>query len=390
MELVVLDVKSSSDDSTLKILWRYQGQDFPAYFVDRKPIINAGNEIRSTLKTLVQDALVHNVMNEIPRCGSILKELAEKGWTLYRRLFLNDVTGIPKKVQDWLKELGQTQQTIQLKVIVDNRIHIPWGLIYDKDPSSLSGNPAETAFELFKNFWCIKLALSCLHKRILPYLNDRKDPNLFRVLPVFNKTCFNEALAHLSEEEKVVATSVLKVFESPVHTKTELLSQWQTIRASLGILFFYCHANQTRLALGQDELDIDEFRTELRHADWSLKGPTSFAFLNGCSTAVGDPGGGFLEATGGPGFCGFIGTETEIPDLFALRFSLAFMYDFFYEGMSVFETIAHLRKQHWPISLLYSNYCDSRLCVEKLGAQQAIADILNRNFSTLPVGSKIY
>ena len=68
MELVVLDVKSSSDDSTLKILWRYQGQDFPAYFVDRKPIINAGNEIRSTLKTLVQDALVHNVMNEIPRC----------------------------------------------------------------------------------------------------------------------------------------------------------------------------------------------------------------------------------------------------------------------------------------------------------------------------------
>lgn len=64
------------------------------------------------------------------------------------------------------------------------------------------------------------------------------------------------------------------------------------------------------------------------------------------------------------GFCGFIGTEAEVPDLFALRFGLAFLYHFLLEGVPVYLTMDRLRREHWP-SLLYSTYCYPMLRVSK-------------------------
>ena len=55
-------------------------------------------------------------------------------------------------------------------------------------------------------------------------------------------------------------------------------------------------------------------------------------FVNGCCTATGHADGGFLEATGMQGFYGFIGTEANVPDVFALRFGLDFFTACFVAG----------------------------------------------------------
>src|SRR5204863_10056483 len=110
-------------------------------------------------------------------------------------------------------------------------------------------------------------------------------------------------------------------------------------------------------------------------------------FLNGCSTATGHPDGAFLEATGQPGMCGFIGTETVVPDVFALRFSLSFLSQFLQGGRSVSDIMHELWVRHFPLSLVYSIYTYPLLQVERQAAVQPAPatpqDDENFSFGTL-------
>ena len=109
-------------------------------------------------------------------------------------------------------------------------------------------------------------------------------------------------------------------------------------------------------------------------------------FLNGCHTAVGDPGGGFLEATGGSGFCGFIGTETGIPDVFALRFGSAFLCQIL-RGGTVTEVMSALRAAHWPLSLVYGTYCAEIQLTPNAGVTKIKLPVEPSNFATCGVGA---
>ena len=83
--------------------------------------------------------------------------------------------------------------------------------------------------------------------------------------------------------------------------------------------------------------------------------------MNGCQTAIGAPNkafdDGFMEVTGQLGFCGFIGTEAKIPDLFAMRFAADFFFHLLYDEMTVGEIMDKLRRDHWPLGLVYSSCC---------------------------------
>jgi hypothetical protein len=101
------------------------------------------------------------------------------------------------------------------------------------------------------------------------------------------------------------------------------------------MLYFLCHADGERLALGAENLiTLNDFRkikpNRLDHHAGCL------VFINGCETAVGAADGGFLKATCRPGFYGFIGTETKVPDLVALRFGVEFLREFLSSGTALF------------------------------------------------------
>jgi hypothetical protein len=382
-QLVVLQVKQNADQ--LKLAWGMDGLMQGTYTVDRDMISRDADKIRLVLDRLVERALENNQQNTKPPCGDLLKELAERGSDLYHSLFsAEEGAEESEKIAKWLDEL---EHPFTMRIIVEPRIHIPWGLVYDADPQNLTGKPGDTNWELFQDFWNVKYDVSCLYYRIPPSQLRTVEPTSYRVLPIVNQASFSTALNQLAETEKKVLTKFFEKCEPPVYSKKELFMRWPATKETVGMLFFFCHADQTRLALGQDQLDIDDFKRYLRLDSRQLKEPSSFVFLNGCRTAVGDPGGGFIEATGRTGYCGFIGTEAEIPDLFALRFSTAFMYCLYYEGLSILETMKRLRKQHWPVSILYSVCCEPRLMVKGLGPQEAFSAFLGKNFSAMPVGS---
>ncbi len=384
MRMVVLQVKKNGNET--KAVWTVDGQDVGTYSVDLDMINRDADKIRKLLDQLVERVLENNRQGKPPACGDILRELAERGADLYGSLFTaEERPEEAKKVAQWLNEL---ERPFTIRIIVEPRVHIPWGLIYDGDLGRLSGKRDDTYWDLFQDFWSIKYDLSCLFHRIFPSELRALDPSEYRVLRVLNRTSFLNAQNHLSDIEKKGFANLFEKFGDPVHSKKDLLTQWEKTKKTLGMLFFYCHADQTRLALGQDQLDIDDFRRYLRLDGRQLNEPSSFVFLSGCRTAVGDPGGGFLEATGRHGYCGFIGTEAEIPDLFALRFSTAFMYSFYCEGLSILDTMKRLRRQHWPVSVLYSICCEPRLMVKGLGPEEGFSPLLERNFSAMQVGSQ--
>jgi hypothetical protein len=204
-----------------------------------------------------------------------------------------------------------------------------------------------------------------------------------------------EALFDPTDSEKQVLDylrqhfNTTKAFNS-VYNKADLFQSWNT-HSDLDMLFFYCHANETSIAFStndNDMLTIDEinrFQQKQEQLTWTSGRTGCLFFMNGCATAVGSADGGFLEVTGRKSASGFIGTEAEIPDLFALRFGLAFLYHFLVEGLPVIDVMSVLRREHWPLSLLYTTYCSPGLRVEpRKGLSVSFKNFSEKRLGTTP------
>jgi hypothetical protein len=350
--------------AALKVAW--ESGHFPrigVYSVDRGLIEAKAAEVRKRLLELVQE--VRKAKPPAP-CGGPLKRLAEAGSELYEALFTPEAGKPiePDKVKKWLLK---HQQNYQITFNVGSRVHVPWGLIYDADPGDLTGKPADTAIDLYRDFWCLKYRVSTLYSRIEPTLAGDAIPGPdFQTVAVLNKKVVEALAAKLQDpaEQKALDDFVLK---KSVYRKEELFQIWKNVADKHGLLYFLCHANGTSLELAADDLlSINDIRLRLKRKSAADDETACVVFLNGCATAVGESQGGFLEATGGHGFLGFIGTETKVPDLFACRFGLAFLRAFLHTGAPLIEVMDRLRADHWPLSLLYSIYCYPQLSVAPL------------------------
>jgi hypothetical protein len=113
---------------------------------------------------------------------------------------------------------------------------------------------------------------------------------------------------------------------------------------------------------------------------------TALGILNGCSTAVGKDCQSFIEALSRDGFCGFLGTESEIPNVFALRFGSAFLNRLLVSGHPLVQVVDELRREHWPLSLLYGLYGYPLLQIVPSAGGTAIIGC-PANFSRGPLGA---
>jgi hypothetical protein len=153
-----------------------------------------------------------------------------------------------------------------------------------------------------------------------------------------------------------------------------------------GLLSFFCHASGTDLLIGAETLSATDFERKFARNEIKTCPPT-LVFLAGCRTAIGSLAAGFLEATSGPGFCGFIGTEVLVPDIFTLRFLAQFLDHLFASGRSVSEVMQDLRREHWPLSLVFSICCTGEL---RLTPAQPVPPFAGKikNLSYQPVSSE--
>jgi hypothetical protein len=346
-----VEIRKQSD-ATLKVTWVYNSLSFLSYSVNFGIVRKISARIRSLLSALVANSMAIGVS----AVGPILEQLASEGRDLHDALFLDSGQSEqnPKEVRSHLSRFPQAKITVS----VDQTVYIPWGLVYDGDSARLTRDMEGDDAHRYRDFWCIKHDLSTIYRRITPdRVQTRIPASSLRILPVMNRRAFEVARDELTVTEEKALLSWFTERFSPVYSSDEFWSNWKSNADNIALLYFHCHANGTSLALGttdlleSHQLNLGFARTELRKREWSC-----FLFLNGCSTATGDPDGAFLEAAGETGMCGFIGTEAEVPDVFALRFSLDFLSNFLRGDHPLRAIMSGLRQRHFPLSLLYSVY----------------------------------
>jgi hypothetical protein len=390
--LVLLAQVMGDDQSSLKFRWRFKDQSLGRpYSVDLGDLKKRAKAVRKKLFELIAD--VRAKKSPGPR----LKELAREGKLLYDKMFWSVDPG-NAWAADARSRVQELTGPIRAQFEVDRLIHIPWGLLYDGDPQALPDdpgpppddpgsspfNPATCGPEVYQNFWCMKYSVATIYHDNPPPRGvvGPLDASSFCVLPLLNKGVLDRTRPELKTIE---SDALNKFLQNPRYTRSAFLNASDVLKDRHGLLYFLCHANGEQLALDTEEIDPVDFDTlKPNGLDQST---ACLVFLNGCDTAVGASDSGFLKATCRSGFYGFIGTETKVPDLFALRFGLAFLREFLCGGEPLYKVVRGLRDRHWPLSLLYSLYAYPLLSLHPIPDPTGMA-ALTANFSTPPIGSK--
>jgi hypothetical protein len=371
-----------------KVIWRREnGLDLSWHAVDMEGesgLKGLAAVVRARLGEL-RDAAMRG---EVAQSGRLLKAIAEAGRELYVSFFTDADqinTELVKKTRAWLG----TKAGAPMTFFLDPRVYIPWGLLYDGDPARLPDDPTATDIGLYGDFWCLKYGIAAVYDVPGAFADAEGIAHeQFRILAAFDHAVREAAAKRLPPTDRALHDHLFPDARS-VYSRDDLLKRWDELADRHGLLLFLCHANETSLALkGLDaahRVSVKDFKTRLRRKDDRDRDTACLVFLNGCNTAVGASDGAFLEATGGQGFFGFIGTETEVPDVFALRMSLAFTRRLLHSGQAAYAIMDDLRRQHWPLGLLYSTYCNPDVSVTPGGAPCPPESA--ENFSHGPLGT---
>jgi hypothetical protein len=386
---ITIRIHHNGNEGTFKVVWcDANGISFPPYSIPSAPLLDTAVKIRKGLAEMVLLIRREGAINS----GGKLTQIAESGAHLFKALFLGD-TGADKalcgSISQWLANNFEPQFTA-LTFVVGSSVQIPWGLIYDEElpvskPDLLNPN---WEYAHFPGFWCVKYSLSCLYDRITPLgLKAAFSPSNFRVLAALNEQLWSNTISMMGENEGAAADAFVRRSIAPVTDKQMLFNAWNKNKDSIGILFFYCHSDGRNLDLGNENvLTHSDIQLQLTRDDASHHSAPTFLILAGCNTAVGNETGGFLGATAASGFCGFVGTEAIVPDVFSFRFSLALLTDLYRGGKALGDVVSDLRIRHWPLSLLFTISCPSNIAVSSCGDGE-IAPSTNENFSLMNISS---
>ena len=217
--------------------------------------------------------------------------------------------------------------------------------MYDGDPDQLSGDPEDVDITHYRDFWCLKYSVTSVYSTVDPEGVDKPiSPESLRMHLVMNQAVFNRTKSYLALPPEFSWKQIEERFGPPMYSQKDWLKRWKEEAQNVAVLYFYSHADGKNIGLGTDSISANDLSLNLAEGSAGLP---CLVFLNCCSTAVGHPHGGFLEATAGSRFCGFIGAEASLPEVYALRFGSAF--STILRGCTVLEVMDSLRWQHWPL-----------------------------------------
>lgn len=365
---------------------------------------NWSRELRKQLSLFVNDFKDQNKIDIKNGVGiglsrEHLKKLAQLGNKLYQVL-CSDMKGpmTPELMRVWLdhtrKEMLTKGDSCHINFMVPDRVHIPWGLVYDADPDSLNiDDTTPPQIDEYGDFWGIKFNTSSVHSTIRARINpDRLPGETFYLLPAINEMAYTKAYSVLSTVERSFADIFWLETNQPLSSGHQLKEAWKKLSNENGILYFYCHADGSTIELSDTEsLSAEELLIVLLRK----RSPSvNLAFFNGCATATGPDRQsgeerGFMEIMNQLGFRGYIGTEAKIPDVFALRFGFDFLFYFLHGNGCLLDAMNHLRRKHWPLSLLYTINCDPLVALSRMSVPVFPDKLSDENFSLDRVGSNL-
>ncbi|HKR63224.1 MAG TPA: CHAT domain-containing protein [Thermoanaerobaculia bacterium] len=376
-EYINVKITSAENASRLKVVWSRGGREFRPYLLDIDMVRRTANEhVRPALTELVRAMRAQ----DRTRIADALRETAVAGRRLHDVLFYAEAGSAqdPASVQKWLAKMDD----VRIGFTVDPRIHVPWGLVFDSDPDAIPAGAIDS--QHYDSFWCLKYEVSTVYSFLEPLgLQSPADPEAFSLAAAVDEQVLGRILDKIGADDQEAWQSVKSAARAFFTSSSDLIQQWNQNSDTIALLYFLCHASGTELRLTNDQLSIDDFKLKLRRQS-SVDRPPCLVILNGCLTATGSETGGFLEATGASGYCGFIGTETKIPDVFAFRFGRDLVARMLFNGETAAEALAQLRKAHWPLSLVYQLYGDPALQVK---VPESRFTPTNANYSDGPLGT---
>lgn len=372
----------------VKVIWISRNRVKKAYHIDLDELTSiAEKDVRPALDRLVAARTSGDPADH----DEVFADIVRAGRRLNDTLFLvkgGDATQqyVNTQIRD---EVSRRTDRPVITFIVPARLHIPWALMYDPEADDIKRS---SRIDQDRACWALKYRVAVIYDNLaVPEDFDATHHgSTFGTLAAANPTLLAQAEKDLANECAVAGRPFVPLDEKCGGVVTSLGAlddAWRKRGAKIGLLYLFCHANRTALQFSDslsatNKLDTIHFGRTYKK---QLAPPPCLVFLNGCHTAVGSERGGFLEATAGDGFCGFIGAETGVPYLFAHRFGRAFI-DHVYQGQPLIDVMDHLRKRHWPLSLLCGLYAYPFLRVEGT-TEPANAASCAENFSLLEVGS---
>jgi len=258
------------------------------------------------------------------------------------------------------------KEPVRLIISSDASIHVPWGLVFAGDEEGITKNSIK--IQEYREFWALKYQLTVLYSGMAPKtLGEARERQNFRVLSILNREAFQTGEASLDAVGRQALTQFLERPEGSADNVTSCRKKWTLMEKNDCLLYVFAHATGTEIELSDNErITVVELRRRFFDPRRRARGrvPECLVVLNGCKTAVGNLDNSFLTLMAEAGCCGFVGTEAPVPTEFAIRFGVALLHMLLHSGASVLEAVDQLRRQHWPLGLLYGCYSHPDFRVE--------------------------
>ncbi len=301
-----------------------------------------------------------------------LERLARAGWRLYQALFYGpDARQDANALGDRLRELAE-KNMLKLQ-IVSKQFLLPWGLLYlaeDYDPEHIDP-------ERFLGLRHIVEHIPLQQRMQVFDARIQGQPKLAVSLNVdtgIDKTTGRPLVANQLAYWNELTKASKKIDLVQRQSDQEWLKALRDPAADQ-ILYFYGHAISQGLEeaggpggsslsfSGQKRVTLDDMRDLAPERRPFPNSP--LVFINACESSELSPlfYGGFMPYFTAKGARGMIGTECEVPAIFAAEWARRFFEIFLYEERPIGEVFLALRREFFfqhrnLLGLLYALYCD--------------------------------
>jgi pimeloyl-ACP methyl ester carboxylesterase len=311
-----------------------------------------------------------------------LRHLATAGWRLFRGLFLDtnslDVKRIGTALRNLVQGARQSRTTLKIQ-IVSTEFVLPWSMLYitdrfdaeNVDPDCFLGlrHIVEHIPYLEMPALDSTIAAQPLHAGI--HLAARIDQQPSRQVPPGLLAAWKEVI----DEQRAFWTKVGQSGGASVDIRDSSDLVWKALTGEDTpdhIVYFYGHAKAADLK-NPDGASLEVNERIIRVQDLKDRAPTEqklpgvpLVFINACESAELSPlfYRGFMPYFTQRGARGLIGTECDIPALFAKQWARRFFEDFLAGGRSLGQVMLDLRREFYTeqrnlLGLAYALYCDA-------------------------------
>ena len=314
-----------------------------------------------------------------------LRRLARGGWRLFQKLFFEnnslDVKQIGIALHTLVQDALQNHTTLKIQ-IVSNEFLLPWSMLYiaeefdpeHVDPERFLGLRHIVEHIPYLEMPAIEATITAepLHAGI--HLGARIDQNPARQVSPGLMAAWKKVI----DEQRDFWTRVGQSGGASVDIRDSSDRVWKALTGKETpdqMVYFYGHAKSADLddTNGPDgaSLEVNERTISLQELKDSaptarkLRG-SPLVFINACESAELSPlfYRGFMPYFTQRGARGLIGTECEIPALFAKQWARRFFEEFLAGGRSLGQVMLDLRREFYYrhnnlLGLAYALYCDA-------------------------------